>query len=450
MANHHHHHRLKMLPLSLLALTAGITAVAASSPDTPPAQPPAPSPSADVELICHTNNPAECYPKIFQPTDQFQIVHPDQDLPLGLHVRLNIATGQKEAKINVPDEINPELAGLPVDSSIVVVEPNQDDSSSPPPPPKPPANAPAYDPAGKIKEPPSSSKEESTAFYKSLTILKKGLDVDSALESLEDISHDIYFGLKIAEDYDTIRQLFCLANTADLFSSSSSSSPSSEKTNSRARLAALTLAGTVQNNPKALAEVEKHWQRGLSQPKVSGCIDIPRQLFTFTFTDDNSASSATTTAAVAKARLSALSGLLKSPIIRVEFLAAGGPEEILSFLNRIRSSSSSSSPAGSSDGWEGAYRTAAFLMLDNFLDGEMGAALGEWPRGNQAHDSECLKKDPWQVTAECWDWTAHQFSKHNAKDRDHWSHDLAKKLVQQRKANNKMPEAKGRSAKEEL
>ena len=71
------------------------------------------------DIICHTSNREECYPRIFQPTEEFQTVHDDQELPSGLHVRLNIWTGQKEAKINVPDEEDPALEGLPVDSAIV-------------------------------------------------------------------------------------------------------------------------------------------------------------------------------------------------------------------------------------------------------------------------------------------------------------------------------------------
>src|SRR5690606_37699417 len=85
---------------------------------------PSSSPSAEVELICHTDNPADCYPKVFQATDEFQVVRPDQEIPPGLHVRLDINTGLREAKLNVPGEDRPDLEGLPVDSSVVVVEPN--------------------------------------------------------------------------------------------------------------------------------------------------------------------------------------------------------------------------------------------------------------------------------------------------------------------------------------
>ncbi|KAI4248982.1 MAG: hypothetical protein L6R42_009126, partial [Xanthoria sp. 1 TBL-2021] len=62
-----------------------------------------PSPKAESNLICHTNHASECYPQIFQPTEKFQTVHDDQNLPPGLHVRMNLATGIKEARLNIPE-----------------------------------------------------------------------------------------------------------------------------------------------------------------------------------------------------------------------------------------------------------------------------------------------------------------------------------------------------------
>jgi nucleotide exchange factor SIL1 len=140
-----------------------------------------PSPPVNPELICHSDNPAECYPKVFYATNEFQVLRDDQHLPSGLHVRMNLETGKKEAKINVPGERDSELEGLPVDSSVVVVDSGEAQQVHIPP------NAPKYDAAGKIKTP----HDESLVFYKSLSILKKGLDIDGALEILEDISHDV-------------------------------------------------------------------------------------------------------------------------------------------------------------------------------------------------------------------------------------------------------------------
>ncbi|KAM7190280.1 hypothetical protein V8F20_009787 [Naviculisporaceae sp. PSN 640] len=426
------------LPSSLLALLGvmilGTTATQESASSSLPASSPSPAADAELELICHTDNPAECYPKIFQATDEFQIVKPDQDLPKGLHVRLNVQTGQKEAKINVPDEENPALAGLPVDSSVVIVEPEEGGAASQPDSQKIPKNAPAYDPVGKIKTPKAVTPEEKTetsSFYKSLAILKKGLDIDGALEMLEDISHDIYYGLKITEDYDTLKHLFCLANTGSIFEpaphSASSMADTHRVTLSRAKLAALTISSAVQNNPKALSEIEKHWK----VLKTEKCPATSEPLGTATFrlvsssSADSSIDDASNDPSVAKARISAISGLLKNKSLREHFLSAGGMELLLDILVI--------SPEN--DEWEPAQRKAALLVLDNFLDEDMGAAIGEWPSSKspqQAKDKDCAART--QISGECWDWHAKQLAdRHRKNDRNHWSVELWDKLKEQRK-----------------
>ncbi|KAK0628470.1 hypothetical protein B0T17DRAFT_490372 [Bombardia bombarda] len=420
--------RMRSLPISLLGLigvvlVGGVAATASADPSTP-----IPSPAADddVQLICHTDNPAECYPKVFQATDAFQIVRDDQDIPPGLHVRLDVTTGLKQAKINVPDEaVDPSLEGLPTDTSIVILDQDQD-QDQPQAAPKIPANAPAYDPVGKVKEPRQPNSKENNSFSKSLSILKKGLDVDEALEMLEDISHDIYYGLKIAEDYDTVKRLFCLAN--------SPISPDNDNDNdnaaalSRAKLSALIIGSTVQNNPKALAEVEKHWP-ALQKEQCSPGSPEPLSTAIFSLTHPTTAADA----ALTKARVSAISGLLKNDAVRAHFLAHGGMEHLLQLLTDDATSSSAE--------WEPVRRKAGLLVLDNFLDENMGAALGEWPIGAQADDRECAAKPQegtTDVTSECWDWHAKRLADRNYKtDRNHWSVELWNKIKEQRRVNNK-------------
>lgn len=452
--------RLKMLPLSLLPLIGliarGVPAsLSSSSSSSSSSSPPAdgavsssPSPSAEVELICHTDNPDECYPKVFQATDEFQVVHDDQDLPLGLHVRLNVYTGQKEAKLNVPDEDNPALEGLPVDSSIVIVERDPDEAAAAAAAarndkqPRIPANAPPYDPAGKVKEPPASaasSSGEGSTFYESLGVLKKGgsgggVDEEAALETLAEMSHDIYYGLKLAEDYEAVRRLFCLATTA--------SPPTS---NGRARLAAQTLASTLQNNPKALGEVAAHWPR-LSAERCSSSSSSSSSPLTLGQAAFD-VLSGEVDPSVVRARVSTLSGLLRDGGIRADFLSAGGPSRLLRLLAK--------EPAGpeSESEWQPAQRTAAFLLLDNFLDGDMGAALGEWPTGAQAPDKECASA----AAAEgerygdgCWDWHVARLAERHKKDKEHWSHELRRKLAEQRKANRAQSRGREEGGKDEL
>lgn len=408
--------RVGSLPAALLALiSVALVGVHATSP-SPQESAPLPSTSDKTELICHTTNPDECYPKVFQPTDEFQIVHPDQDLPKGLHVRLNVQTGQREAKINIPDEIDPSLEGLPVDSAVVIVDPED----APVPQPKIPVNAPAYDPVGKIKEPKGAKdggdNSEGNAFHRSLAFLKKGLNTDEALDMLEEISHDIYYGLKIAEDYETVKQLFCLANSGAIFDA-----PKGDDTAvGRARVAALIISSTLQNNPKALAEISKHWNE-LRWVKCSASEETLGRA-TFRLMAPIGHEAKRNDPGLAKARISAISGLLKDQGIRKQFLAAGGMDLLLEVLVENQDSE-----------WEPAQRKIGFLVLDNFLDENMGASLGEWPTEKQASAKECEGRS--EVKADCWDWHANNFASRFRKDKTHWSWELLDKLVSQRRAN---------------
>ncbi|CCH58271.1 hypothetical protein TBLA_0A04780 [Henningerozyma blattae CBS 6284] len=47
-------------------------------------------------LIC---NSVGCYPKVFEPSDDWKVVKPAQQLPAGLDIRINLDTGLKEAKL---------------------------------------------------------------------------------------------------------------------------------------------------------------------------------------------------------------------------------------------------------------------------------------------------------------------------------------------------------------
>ncbi len=432
--------RLAMLPLNLLALLSlmalGTSASSADESSSSSSLTPSPSPPADTELICHTENPAECYPKLFQATDEFQVVHPDQDLPPGLHVRLDVNTGTREAKINVPDEaVDPSLAGLPVDSSIVIVEPDAADADTNQPPPLPP-NAPAYDTAGKIKVPKPDAEGQASAdgsaFYESLTILKKGLNTDSALEMLEDISHDIYYGLKIAEDHATVHELLCLAT-----------SPSTPAP--RARLAALTLSSALQNNPKALAELERHWpslSQSLCPTHPQSSHPLSKTLFTLPPPPNSPAS-------LTKAHTSLLSSLLKSPLFRRIFLASSAPHDLLRILL--------TSPPADTPAWPSTQRTAAFLLLDNFLDPDMGATLDLWPSPSsfaiKSTDAQCAaaaaEEGEQQDLEKCLEWRVGKLREQFRGDGDHWSHQLGKRLKEAGERARK-GKKKGGRGKDEL
>jgi nucleotide exchange factor SIL1 len=316
---------------NLLCVTAALASLVAAKPEiTEPT----------VEMICHTSNPDECYPKIFQATSEFRKVHHDQDIPIGLHVRLDVQTGQKEAKLNVPDEQIPGLEGLPVDQAVVVVDKED-------PPAQEAVNfrkgAPVYEPVGVVKP----SDAEAEVFHEALSLVKKGVPrptlfsfgrsnssrFDAALEELADLAHDIYYGVKIAEDYAATGRLLCLMSTRDVFQGDRDI----EGVASRAQKSAAIIAAAVQNNPTALGHIEQAWEvlmqtrcqsEGTVQPLGSlvfgsfrgreGCV-IEKGI-------------REAGPMVLKARLSALNGLLKSSLLRRDFLAHHGMKHILNLL----------------------------------------------------------------------------------------------------------------------
>ncbi|KAJ2792598.1 nucleotide exchange factor sil1 [Coemansia linderi] len=61
--------------------------------------------STDDSQVCTTdaNGHQVCYPRLFNATDEFQAVLPGQDLPPGLHVQINMSSGERLAKLMAPE-----------------------------------------------------------------------------------------------------------------------------------------------------------------------------------------------------------------------------------------------------------------------------------------------------------------------------------------------------------
>ncbi|RSL59799.1 hypothetical protein CEP54_007119 [Fusarium duplospermum] len=381
--------RVKSLPLALALIFGILTCILAA-----PTVASEPSPSADVDLICHTDNPQDCYPRVFQPTDEFQIVHDDQELPHGLHVRLNMSTGKKEAKINVPDESDPALEGLPVDQAVLVVDPEQPET------PQIPKGAPAYDAVGKIKEP--EGDYEGKPFFEALKLLRSGVtdggkEFDDALAGMEELSHDIYYGLKVTEEPAVLKSLFCIMVDRDV--------PFTQGVTPRDQQAAAILGSALQNNAAALKE--------------------GRLYSTFIPNDVPSPTNNKILASKVKARVGAINGLLKSDLIREDFLNNDGMRRLLELLTvDIKE-------------WAPAHRKVGQLVLDTFLDEDMGAKLGQWPRTARATDAECRVRET-QTEEGCWDYHVARIMKANKRDSSHWSRDLNDRLAALRK-DGKIP-----------
>ncbi|KAK9452243.1 uncharacterized protein V1518DRAFT_410710 [Limtongia smithiae] len=73
-------------------------------------------PCADGEL---QGTEGECYPVLFEPTEEFRPVLLGQEIPPGLHVRLNFETGMREAKLL--SDADKDIATDDVSGAVVVV-----------------------------------------------------------------------------------------------------------------------------------------------------------------------------------------------------------------------------------------------------------------------------------------------------------------------------------------
>ncbi|KAL8730623.1 MAG: hypothetical protein Q9166_003936 [cf. Caloplaca sp. 2 TL-2023] len=173
-----------------------------------------PSPKAVTDLICHTTHASECYPRIFQATERFQAVHDDQDLPPGLHVRMNLATGVKEARLNLPEpDGDAAFSGLTIidDSDLL---PYKEDDKEPT----------IVNRGHDVQQPflaPQHDVAESTLFSDSAAEVKNHASQDNekllpALTDLKDLSHSYHWGLTLAKDGELIHKLFRLLLPSNL------------------------------------------------------------------------------------------------------------------------------------------------------------------------------------------------------------------------------------------
>ncbi|KAI1094960.1 hypothetical protein F5B19DRAFT_393698 [Rostrohypoxylon terebratum] len=414
---------LKKIAISLFLASSALSFVSASSSPSA-SSPPSESPSAETELICHIDNPSDCYPKLFSATEEFQVVHDDQDLPPGLHVQLDVQTGKKQAKLYNPKEENPALEGLPVDRSIVIVDPDppqdQDDK------PRIPSGAPAYDPVGKAKAP----KERNEGFTQALDTVKKyakkyansgdyldrSSELDLALEDVLDFAYDMYYGLQITEDADAVHGLFCLATNVDgAYSGQVGERPDF--------LSALILSSSIRNNKPALQALESSWDAIAAKkcaPGSSPASSTPRRNFLANLSPTSEPGTAEEGRDTYTTHLSliVLEPLLKSPKIKAQFLEAGGMAHLLDILLRKEIV------------WQDLRPKVARIVSDTFLDDEFGATLGVWPTAVKAtEDSVCAKGGRESREDGCWEYHLENLSRDSFAE---WSQPLLDLLKKRR------------------
>ncbi|EER32665.1 conserved hypothetical protein [Candida tropicalis MYA-3404] len=171
------------------------------------------------ELICpDPENPLDCYPKIFVPTKEWQVIKEGQEIPPGLHVRLNIDTLEKEAKL-MDDDIKDEV---PVQELVVDGE-VQDHSNE--------AIQENLQKMHERKHPEvkqdhshrSRVNQDDLNDFDSASLEVEGYkpnasDMDrlnTALDTLEELSHDIEFGEKLTTDKNIFQSLLNIADTAN-------------------------------------------------------------------------------------------------------------------------------------------------------------------------------------------------------------------------------------------
>ncbi|XDG07168.1 hypothetical protein ABKA04_006783 [Annulohypoxylon sp. FPYF3050] len=414
---------LKKIAISFFLVSSALSFVSASpSASSPPSE----SPSAETELICHTDNPADCYPKVFSATEEFQVVHDDQDLPPGLHVQLDVQTGKKQAKLCDPKEkANPALKGLPVDRSIIIVDP--DSSPSDDDTPRIPPGAPAYDPVGKAKPPRTDDelftysldkvKKHAKQYADSGDYSERSIYLEAALENLSELAHDMYYGLQIASDADAVHGLFCLATYVD----GAKSVKAVDYIERPDFLSAATLGNSLANNWPAKQALENSWDAIMARKCASASTSAPAHYFFANLSPTSKPGSVEESDEVYNTLLSLfiLGPAIKSPKIKEQFLEAGGMTHLLEILLRDETV------------WQRERRSVARIVSDTFLDADFGAVLGVWPTSAKAtEDSVCAKGGRESRGDGCWEYHLEKFAREPSNEE--WSQPLLDLLKKRR------------------
>ncbi|CCD23002.1 Sil1p NDAI_0A08490 [Naumovozyma dairenensis CBS 421] len=150
-------------------------------------------------LIC---NDKECYPRVFEPEDQWKPIRPEQQLPGGLDIRMNLDTGLKEAKLLPIEERNVKTFAK-VDKEEKEVEKEKSDVGSP--------KEQIIERKEKQEQKQSTIAQDSVTEYEfsndfktirdllyNPTILSKDLDnLETIFDNVMEFAHDYKHGYKI-------------------------------------------------------------------------------------------------------------------------------------------------------------------------------------------------------------------------------------------------------------
>lgn len=165
--------------------------------------------------ICSEEDSTDCYPQIFVPTEEWQTIRQGQEIPAGLHVRINMETLQKEAKLLSENEREPQ-------AEVPAVYETSDVST--------------FD--GAVNAVLKFGDQVSASSSKKLN----EKDIDDAAETLVDLSHDLEHGVRLTQDPKIFTSILDIADSAGL-----------DLTEKLLRI----MGSSLRNNPEAIGNVLK-------------------------------------------------------------------------------------------------------------------------------------------------------------------------------------------------
>lgn len=123
--------------------------------------------------------------------------------------------------------------------------------------------------------------------------------------------------------------------------------------------------------------------------------------------------------AALKAKVKAISGLIREPTIRKQFLESKGMEMLLAIYLK------------KGEQWDTVREKVAQLAMDNFLDEGMGAQLGIWPEKAAAETNwKVCETRGTMLDDGCWEHHVEVFAK--ASPTATWAKEFLKMLKKQR------------------
>lgn len=180
-------------------------------------------PSAN--YICSEQDSTDCYPQIFVPTDEWKTIRQGQEIPPGLHVRINMETLQREAKLMSEDERGNEGTNQEKSENFQVPAVYETSDVS------------TFD--GAVLAVLRFGDRVSAASSRKWSELEEK-DIDSAAETLVDLSHDREHGVRLTQDPKIFTSILDIADKAGV--------------DLREKLLRI-MGSSLRNNPEAIGNV---------------------------------------------------------------------------------------------------------------------------------------------------------------------------------------------------